>query len=139
MNNKLIYNKLEMKMIKDYHDLYLKCGVLLLSDVFGHFRNNIFKNYGLCPSHYLSEAALSRHAMLNITKVQFKLIPDPDMYLFFEKSMRGGVSCTSKRYSKTNNKYLKSYDPKQESKHIIFLDTILYTYIVSIILQTRII
>ena len=69
MNNKLIYNKLEMKMIKDYHDLYLKCGVLLLSDVFRHFRNNIFKNYGLCPSHYLSEAALSRHAMLNITKV----------------------------------------------------------------------
>ena len=48
--------------------------------------------------------------------------------------MRGGVSYTSKRYSKTNNKYLKSYDPKQESKHIIYLDTILYTYIVSITL-----
>ena len=48
-----------MKTIKDYHDLYLKCDVLLLSDVFGHFRNNIFKNYRLCLSHYLSKAALS--------------------------------------------------------------------------------
>ena len=37
--------------------------------------------------------------------------------------MRGGVSYSSKRYSKANNKYLKSYDPKQESKHIIYLDT----------------
>ena len=37
--------------------------------------------------------------------------------------MRGGVSSISNRYSKANNKYLKSYDPKQESKHIIYLDT----------------
>ena len=37
--------------------------------------------------------------------------------------MRGGVSYTSKIYNKTNNKYLKSYDPKQESKYIIYLDT----------------
>ena len=29
----------------------------------------------------------------------------------------------SKRYSKANNKYLKYYDPKQESKHIMYLDT----------------
>ena len=33
--------------------------------------------------------------------------------------MRGGVSYISKRCSKANNKYLKSYDPKQESKHIV--------------------
>ena len=35
--------------------------------------------------------------------------------------MRGGVFYISKRYSKANNKYLKSYDPKQELKHI-YLD-----------------
>ena len=34
-----------------------------------------------------------------------------------------GISYISNRYSKANNnKYLKSYDPKQESKHIIYLD-----------------
>ena len=42
-----------MKTMKDYHDLYLKCDILLLADVFEKFRNNSLKNYGLCPRHYL--------------------------------------------------------------------------------------
>ena len=45
------------------------------------------------------------------------------MYIFFEKDTRGGISYISSRYSKNNNTYLKSYDPKQESKHTIYFDT----------------
>ena len=44
------------------------------------------------------------------------------MYLSFEKGMRGGVSYISKKYSQANNKYFKSSDQKQESKHIVYLD-----------------
>ena len=47
-----------MKTMKDYHDLYLKCEVLLLAAVFEKFRNNSLKNYELCPSHYLIPLAL---------------------------------------------------------------------------------
>ena len=101
--------------MKDYHDLYLKCNVLLLADVFEKFINNSLKNYVITP-------ALSWDAMLNITKVELELIPDPDMYLFFEKGMTGGASYISQRYSKANNKYLKSYDLTQESKHIMYLN-----------------
>ena len=36
--------------------------------------------------------------------------------------MRGGVFYISRKYSKANNNYLKSYNPKQELKHIIYLD-----------------
>ena len=51
------------------------------------------------------------------------------MYIFFEKDMRGGVSYISNSYIKANNKYLKSYDPKKELRHIIYLDTNnLYSY-----------
>ena len=39
--------------MKDYHDLYLKCDILLLADVFEKVRNNTLKNYGLCSSNYL--------------------------------------------------------------------------------------
>ena len=44
------------------------------------------------------------------------------MQRFFEKGMTGVFSYISKRYSKTNNNYLKCYDPKQESKHSIHLE-----------------
>ena len=47
-----------MKMMKDYCDFYLKWHVLLLADVFEKSRNNSLKNYGLCPSHYLSTPGL---------------------------------------------------------------------------------
>ena len=73
--------------MKDYHNLYLKCDVLLFADVFEKFRKNILKSYRLCLSYYSSAPALGWNAMLNITKVEFELISVADMYLFFEKSM----------------------------------------------------
>ena len=111
-----------MKTVEDYHDFHLKCDVLLLADVSGKFGNNSLKNYGLFPSHFLSAPGLSWNAMLKIIKIELELIPDLVMYIFFEKSTRGVISCISYRYSKANNKYLKSYDPKQESKHVIYFD-----------------
>ena len=127
-----VWNKFERKTMKDYHYLYLKYGLLLLADVFEKFRNNSLKNYGLCPSHYLSAPALNWGEMLNMTKVELELITDPDMYTFVEKGMRAAVSYISNRYSQANNKYLMSYDLKQESKHIIYLDANnLYCYEVS--------
>ena len=54
-----VWDKFEIKTMKDYCDLYLKCDILLLADVFEKFRNGSLKNYGLCPSHYLCVPALS--------------------------------------------------------------------------------
>ena len=109
----------------------------MLVDVFKKFRNNSLKNYGVCPSHYLSAPALSWDVMLNMAKVELEPIPDPDTYYFSEKGMKGGVSYISKRYSKASKKYLKSYDPQQESKHIIYLDVSrLYGYVRSKFLPT---
>ena len=105
--------------MKDYHDLHLKCDVLLFFDVFEKFRDNSLKNYGLCSSHYFSALGLNWAAMLKMVNIKLELISDSDMYVFFQKGTRGAVSYISNRYSKVNNKYLKSYDPKQESKYII--------------------
>ena len=57
--------------------------------------------------------------MLKMRKIKLELIPDLDMYIFFENGTRAGISYISNRYSKVNNKYLKFYDPNQESKHVI--------------------
>ena len=90
--------------MKDSHDLYLKCYVLLLADVFEKFRNNSLKNYGLCPSHYLSTPGLCWDAMLKMTKIELELNSESDMYLLFEESTEGGISYISSRYNKANNK-----------------------------------
>ena len=86
-----------MKTMKDYHDLYLNCDVLLLADAFEKLRINSLKNYGLCPSHYLRAPGLSWNAMLKMTKIELELIPGPDMDIFFEKGIRGGISYISNR------------------------------------------
>ena len=65
-----------------------------------------------------------------MTKIEFKLISDADMYLFFEKGMRGRAFYISKRYSKASKRYLKSYNKKQESKYVIYLDVITWLWYV---------
>ena len=74
--------------------------------------------------------------MLKIAKIQLELIADPDMYILFKKGTRGGISYISNRYSKAKNKYMKSYDPKQESQHIDLDANNLYGYTMSKFLPT---
>ena len=127
-----VWKKIEMTTMEGYHALHLKCYVLLLADVFEKFRNNSLKNYGLSPSHCFSAPGLSWDAVFKMIKTEIELIPDTDMYIFFEKVTKSRISYVSNRYSKANNKYLKSYDVKQESKHIIYLDgNNLYGYAMS--------
>ena len=72
-----------------------------------------------------------------MTKIKLELISDPDLYMFFGKGMSSGVSYIANRYSKANNMYLKSYEPKEESKHVIYLDANnLYGYAISKFLPT---
>ena len=56
--------------------------------------------------------------MLNMTKVELELIPDPNIYIFLEKIREVQFLI----FLIANNKYLKYYHPKQESRHIIYLD-----------------
>ena len=42
-------------------------------------------------SKSLSTSGLSWDAMFKMTKLELKLISDPDMYIFFEKGTRGGI------------------------------------------------
>ena len=60
---------------------------------------------------------LSWEVILKMKKIKLELIRDTNVYIFFEKNARGGVSYISNIYSKAKNKYFKSYDPKQEPKH----------------------
>ena len=95
---------------------------MLLADVFENFIDTCLKFYGLHPCHYFSSPGLSWDAILNMSDMRLKKIVDIDMYLFFVKRLRGGVSYIGKRYDEANNKYMKDYYPKKLSKFITYLD-----------------
>ena len=60
-----VWNIFNIKNLGEYHDLYLKTDVLLLSDVFEKFINVCLMDYGLDPCHYLSSLGLAWDAILN--------------------------------------------------------------------------
>ena len=108
----------------EYHDLYLKTDVLLLADVFESFRKTSLEYYELDPCHYYTAPGMAWDAALKLTKVELDLITDPDMYLMFEKGIRGGISTITHRHAVANNPYLPSekYDSSKDHSYIMYLD-----------------
>ena len=103
---KNIWSKFKINNLGDYHDLYLKTDVLLLADVFENFRKICLNYYKLDAAHYFSAQGLAWDTALKKSRVTLELFTDPDLYLFAEKGIRGGISVISNRYSKANNKYM---------------------------------
>jgi hypothetical protein len=99
-------------------------GYLLLADVFENFRDVSMTTYRLDPAHFLTTPSLTWDACLKYTNVELELITDPEIFLFFESAMRGGISVISNRYARANNPYLqrKDYDSSQPHLYIYYLD-----------------
>ena len=117
-----VWNTFKCKSLRDYHNLYLKSDVLLLSDVFENFRKTCLKHYKLDPAHYLTSPGLAWDACLKETGQELELLHDYDMLMMFERGIRGGITHISKRYAEANNKYMKNYNPNEESSYIQYLD-----------------
>src|SRR5437773_1052722 len=79
-----VWNKMDCKTMKDYHDIYLKTDVLLLADIFQSFRETALERYKLDPLWYYSTPRLAWDVLFLMTKQQLELITDQDMYLMVE-------------------------------------------------------
>ena len=88
-----------MKNMKEYYELYLKCDVLLLTNVFEKLRSVCLECYRLDRCRYFSSPVLSQDAMLKITNVELELTSAVYIIKFIEKVMVGGVSHRAQRYS----------------------------------------
>jgi len=110
-----MWRRYNCKTLKDYHDLYLTLDVTLLADVFENFRNMSLREYKLDPAHSWTVPGFAWNCALKMPKVELKLLTDPDTFLFFENSIRGGISTVSHRYAKANHQYLPDYDPNTQS------------------------
>ena len=106
----------------DYHDLYVQTDPLMLTDNFEKFIDKLTERIGLDPSYFYFAPGSAWQACLKNTGVKLELLTDWHMLLMFEKGIRGGMCQSIHRYAKANNKYMKNYDQKIESSHLISLD-----------------
>ena len=81
----------DMKNLGEYHNLYLKTDVLLLSNMFESFGNECLNHHKLDPAHFYTTPGLALQVALKKTGVKLELLTDPDMLLMFEKGIRLGI------------------------------------------------
>ena len=82
-----VWSAFGMKNLGEYHDLYLKTDVILVSNMFEAFRNTCLEYYKLDPAHFYTSPGLAWQACLKKTGVRLELLTDPDMLLMFECSI----------------------------------------------------
>ena len=102
--------------------MYVQSNTSLLPGVFENFRNICIKIYKLTPEKFLSAPGLAWQAGLKKTKGKLDLLTDIDMLLKVEKGVRGGISHSIYRYTKTNNRYMRDYDKNKESPYLQYWD-----------------
>ena len=105
-----LFEKLKLKNLGVYHDLYVQSDTLLLADVFENVRNKRIEKYELDPAHFLSAPGLAQQSCLKQTGVELEFLTNIDMLLMVEKGIRGGICHAIHTHAKANNKYLKNYD-----------------------------
>lgn len=117
-----VWDALDIKTLGDYSDFYVKLDVTLLCDIMEEFRTTCFSAYGLDPFHSYTAPGLAWQAMMKETKCKLELLTDIDMLLMIESGVRGGLTQSVTRNVKANHKYLKDYNPNQESIYLGYFD-----------------
>lgn len=117
-----VWNKFWLANMGEYHYLYLRSDILLLSDVFENFRQTCLRYYKLDPAHCFTSPGLSWSAMLEMTSIKLELMTDIDFFQFVEKGMRGGISYIANRHLKACYPYMSGYNAKKPNNYIMYLD-----------------
>ena len=86
------------------------------------FKTTYLDFYKLEPFHYYSLPGLAIDAAFLMSNQKLELLTDQELYNFFEKSIRGGLSYTAKGYAEANNKYMKTYNKNKPSSYIWYID-----------------
>ena len=74
-----VWTSFECESMADYHEIYLKYDVLLLTDFFEKFRTTCSAHYSLDAVHYYTAPGIAWDAALRMTHVSPELITDIDI------------------------------------------------------------
>ena len=88
------------------------------------YRSTFMKKYGTELFSHYSINSLTWEVMKKWNNVQIKILDNYKIYSAFADSMMRGGLCDigSTRYAIANNKYMKNYDPTEESSYIMHYD-----------------
>ena len=75
------------------------------------------------PAHFITAPGLSWTACLKLTKVQLELLRDPDMVMFIDMTMNGGVSVVLFPFARANHaEFGDKYSSKLPFNWILYVD-----------------
>lgn len=117
---KRIVDVFQMRTVKDYHDLYLRCDVLQIADVFMKARETLFHTHDIDIAKYVGMPSASWAAFLKMNPdMELPLYTETRFAEFFSSMTRGGVTSAPLRYAQCD-----------ESHSILYLDVNgLYPYV----------
>ncbi|XP_015795544.1 uncharacterized protein LOC107371910 [Tetranychus urticae] len=128
----LIWKQFNCKTLGDFHDIYLKVDVLLLTAVFENFRGTVRRFFNLDPCHLFSSPGLSWAGMLKFTGITLDLMTHIDMLYMIEKGIRGGPTSVADRHCTANNENVTNFDANKPRSFIKYFDVNnLYGYAMS--------
>ncbi|XP_053596140.1 uncharacterized protein LOC128668016 [Microplitis demolitor] len=116
-------DKLNDKQLPDQNSFFSKLSNNGITDDNYAFAQLVWNKFNINPLHYYTAPGLAFDAMLKYTNVELELLTDPEMVLFFEKGIRGGVSQCTNRYAKANNRYMgNEFDVNKPESYLMYFD-----------------
>lgn len=117
-----VYEKFRCETFLDYVRLYNYLDVLILADVFEHFRNEAIAETGLCPLHNWSSPGFAYASALHDSKVRIECLRDKRAIEMFKNSLYGGPTFLVERIVKANHEILENFNPKKPRELILYSD-----------------
>ena len=117
-----VWNTFNISNLGEYHDLYVNLDTALLADIFENFRDKHIETDKLDPAYFLTTPGLSWWACFKKTGVKLELLTDENMFLTYEKGIRGGICNKVDSYAEANNKCMKNYAKNKESSFLMYVD-----------------
>ena len=103
----------------DYLMVYLKLDVVLLACVFERFRQKTLEEDGLDPVHFVSLPGLSFMSAFKMTGERIDLLMDLEMYTFFERGIRGGMTFVNKHLVRNET---ITHNNTELTQHLAYID-----------------
>ena len=113
------WNLFNCNSFGDYMLAYLKLDIVLLADVFEEFRKMSMEQDGLEPVHFVSLPGLSFMSAFKMTHETIHLLQDADLYSFFERGIRGGLTFVNRHRSRNG---IFQVNNKTQKKIIMYID-----------------